>query len=203
MVNHQVRWKKALQQIAENDVEPNSQKIARDALVNGKTGHSCPDCGKGRPGYLDLLVCEECRDDRDHVVRQRRIRARTLKEENKLSARSQKFSASANNTSRRCLRTRDGDPWWRSFWWRKMTMRHARLRASLRWMLLNFARSWPEAHQFANVQSSNGSPSRCFSAQTGKAPELLSNVHEHRALEPVVGRFGEFRIGFRPSSVFA
>jgi hypothetical protein len=83
LVNHQVRWKNALQVIAGNDAEPNSQKIAREALANTKSGRRCPDCGKPRPDYLDLLVCEECRDDRNHVVRQRRIRARRLKEEKK------------------------------------------------------------------------------------------------------------------------
>ncbi len=83
MVNHQVRWKKALQQIAANDAEPNSQKIARGALLGGRTVRHCPDCGRPRPDYFDLVVCDDCREERDHGVRQRRIRARRLKEEKK------------------------------------------------------------------------------------------------------------------------
>jgi hypothetical protein len=77
-MNHQVRWRRALEKIAANSGEPLAQKAAVEALA-GRIPRTCPDCSVPRK-QEDLLVCEPCRDDRNHIVRQRRILARLMRD---------------------------------------------------------------------------------------------------------------------------
>jgi len=90
-MNHQVRWRSALEKIAENAAEPHAQKLALDALAADLT-RKCPDCRAPRRKD-DLLVCEPCREHRDHLVRKRRITAREMRE------RGEKYSQIAQTLS--------------------------------------------------------------------------------------------------------